>query len=1018
MKRFGKKIASSPESDEIFMKTDDSDKNAPIDDPIVDPKIESAWRAMHLTLQVTNNEAECGNLINRLLGIRETDSAMTRETAVEKERSSVDQLGLATIPGCDSLGTLGPYTIQRVIGVGGMSTVFKAYDERLGRFVAIKVHSAGSLDPKSHARFAREARSQAAVNHPCLLPIYDVSVTSTGIPYLVTELATFGSWKEYQDRHSQAESDRQPAAKLANLTMHFRLVARVIASVADGLAAAHSAGVVHRDIKPTNILLCQLPDGSQSKSVLPNEAGECDKLEWLPKLSDFGLARPLEDSEQITQSAVLSGTPAYMSPEQIVAPDNITAATDVYSLGVTLYESLTGEVPFRGATHAVLQQIVHDEPPCPSRLQPQIPPDLDWVCMKAMSRDPGCRYRSAAAFADDLRNWLDGRPVIAKPPKLIETFAKWCRRNPRVAMLSVTVLGLMLVITIGSLSASFWIFESQRELQKRTKEAEDASMRAVNSAEFANQQRMVTLDTLNELVVRVQDQLEKRPDTLEIRESLLNKAFEGLEKVTSSLDSDSSIDRTIIDAHIRMSSIKLDQGDRNAAIKHTTTAVELADIALKQKPNDVEAWRDFANALARQFQLNSNAFAYEQSAKIAERLIMARSKVCELTPYDAKAKRALIAVKQWVADQLSTQGKLEESLKTFRELIIDLSAISTLPDPIDTRRDQVILNSRVGVLNTQLTNYAEANNAFDRAVALNSELLGEDGANVVFRNDRAFLIAKLSLLKSAMKQHEDAVRLAKDVLHEFTQLAEDDSKRIQSHTLVGTAYDLLYQIYMPMKEYSLARDAEMKSYDTAMLVAEMDLESSRHLLLASEAAGRVSDLFRREGNLELAATWAEKSYQKIDEAKGKADFDSDSLSREMHMAKVSWDALQLAKKGEGECRANLELNPEVCWLALAELAYQKAIHQEFEKSRSLLDELMSTSLSNQVDQTMVDIMILRSLAHCFEILSGDERQKIQGNVVKLAKRSLEIIPQLRNVFRNDPDFEALRETEIASDLWH
>ena len=176
--------------------------------------------------------------------------------------------------------------------------------------------------------------------------------------------------------------------------MDSRVAADLIAQVADGLSAAHAAGLVHRDIKPDNIMI----------DMAPNRA----------KLMDFGLARDETAGENLTRDDVVAGTPTHMSPEQARGNEPLDGRTDLYSLGVTLYEALTGEVPFHGTPQMVLQQVRDDEPRPPRRLNDQVPRDLETICLKAMAKEPSRRYATAVEFAADLRRWQKGEPIRAR----------------------------------------------------------------------------------------------------------------------------------------------------------------------------------------------------------------------------------------------------------------------------------------------------------------------------------------------------------------------------------------------------------------------------------------------------------------------------------------------------------------------------------------------------------------------------------------------------------------------------
>jgi tetratricopeptide (TPR) repeat protein/tRNA A-37 threonylcarbamoyl transferase component Bud32 len=304
----------------------------------------------------------------------------------------------------EDLGSLGPYAIEAELGRGGMGIVLRGYDAALERRVAIKVLRPGLNDEKARARFVREAQAAARVRHDHVVSVHAVASPPGGLPYLVMELLDGATLAERIRQRQHLEPGE--AAQLA-------------LQAADGLHAAHQAGLVHRDVKPGNLLL--------------------DAATGRVKLTDFGLARSTELSSGVTQEGMVVGTPAYMSPEQArgAAAD---PRSDVYSLGATLYEMLTGAPPFHGAPHLVLRQVLTEEPRRPRRLNDAIPRDLETICLKALAKEPERRYRTAGELADDLRRFLRGEPVRARPAGRVERLRRWCRRKPLVAGLAAALL--------------------------------------------------------------------------------------------------------------------------------------------------------------------------------------------------------------------------------------------------------------------------------------------------------------------------------------------------------------------------------------------------------------------------------------------------------------------------------------------------------------------------------------------------------------------------------------------------
>jgi eukaryotic-like serine/threonine-protein kinase len=294
------------------------------------------------------------------------------------------------------LGRLGPFELVEHIGRGHFGDVFKAKDLRLERLVAVKVPRTGDLSPAAREAFVREAQTAASLRHPNIVTVHEVNASGDPI-YIASELI---------DGVNLADL-------IASRRFEPRQAAEICAQVADALHHAHEQGVIHRDLKPRNIML--------------DASGE-------PHLLDFGLAKQSASEFTITSEGDILGTPAYMSPEQARGESgSADPRTDVYALGVTLYEMLTGVKPFQGAARGLIYQILHEEPQPPRRLVSAIPRDLETICLKAMSKSPAVRYATSAEMAADLRHFLAGEPIQARRAGPIERAVRWCQRNPALA---------------------------------------------------------------------------------------------------------------------------------------------------------------------------------------------------------------------------------------------------------------------------------------------------------------------------------------------------------------------------------------------------------------------------------------------------------------------------------------------------------------------------------------------------------------------------------------------------------
>lgn len=306
------------------------------------------------------------------------------------------------------------YEVLEVLGHGGIGVIYRARHLRLNRVVALKMLLSGEFASRAElARFRREAEAVAALQHPNIVQIHDVGDVD-GRPYFTMEFVAGGTLAQ------KLSGVPQPAQYSASLTQ----------TLARAIHTAHLAGIVHRDLKPGNILLTS---------------------EGVPKISDFGLARHFGRPTDVTLGPAMIGTPSYMAPEQVIGkPDSVGPSADVYALGATLYELLTGRPPFRGETATETQrQVVNEEPAAPSRLNAKVPRDLETICLKCLFKEPSRRYVTSAALADDLRRFEEGRPIQARPIGRAERSWRWTRRNPLAAALLLTALALVAVASGG-----------------------------------------------------------------------------------------------------------------------------------------------------------------------------------------------------------------------------------------------------------------------------------------------------------------------------------------------------------------------------------------------------------------------------------------------------------------------------------------------------------------------------------------------------------------------------------------
>ncbi len=542
-------------------------------------------------------------------------------------------------------GSLGAYDIEDEIGRGGMGAVFRARDRTTGRLVAVKVLFAGNDDERMRRRFVQEGRAAAKVEHDHIVRLYATSDPSDRIPYFVMEYLPGSSLA-----NAIATRGRIPPREAAEL----------VSQAALGIEAAHKAGLVHSDVKPANILL--------------------DQATGRAKVGDFGLARLETESTGLSRGGVLPGTPAYLSPEQARGESKADPRSDIYSLGVTLYECLTGELPFRGEPHRIIHQVLNDEPRSPRVFDDAIPRDLETICLKAMNKESSRRYPTAADLAADLRCYLRGEPITARPARTVERFWRWCRNNRRIAALTALVSVLLIALTTGSLAASVMIYR--------------ARTRAIVNAQNAELQRGLALDALTSLIQGIQDQLATRPGTLELRRSLLEIARGGLGRVPSrEVDRTSGeVDDKTIQALIKLGDIDFILGRSAEARAEFDQAARLAERVSSANPKSVPLRRQVGAAYDRMGdEISHSSFAVQkEETEYRQKSYAIRQALFAEHPDDPVIRRDLRVSLNKLAGLRAKSTDFEGARKLYEE---SLQSLKTEP-VTDKNRAEILSDLR------------------------------------------------------------------------------------------------------------------------------------------------------------------------------------------------------------------------------------------------------------------------------------------------------------------------------------
>ncbi|MCA9085938.1 MAG: serine/threonine protein kinase [Planctomycetaceae bacterium] len=724
--------------------------------------------------------------------------------------------------------SIGDYELQEVIGRGGMGTVYRARQLKLNRVVAVKMIIRQHLKPSLVDRFYVEARAAGKLDHPGIVPVYDVGQFGPYVYYAMA-LVPGGTL-------SELVAQRRPSAQAA---------ADVVRMIAEAVQYAHERGVIHRDLKPSNILL---------------------ESERQPKVADFGLAKQLEASSDLTASGDVLGTPGYMPPEQAGGQSGVTTAADIYGLGAILYHLLTGKAPFEGQDPvAVIYRVVNEEPASIIRQNPDVPLDLETIALHCLAKHPEERYESAGEVARELKRFLSGEPIHVRPLSAFGRTVRWCRRSP--AMAAMTFAAMAALLGGAAFSTYFGLLANERSrtltavnenLTIAERDARRSADDARAKAELATRQANTTLSLLESTLYELQPILSNDPALQLRRRKLLQSVLAGLDELHADSATEQRIRRCRANTLLGLAGVTHQVGDETGRTGLTasrplfTDAFERLHDLHQTSPDDAAAAEDLLAAVLEFSNILADASEWKAARDYAERTLAAsqRLSVTAESSSDFRLHGRLVEFEVLYGETLMRTGEMSRAKELLDQANRRCQAV--LPRAAhDTYVHRELVHSflKLGDWHLQKKEWAVAGGHFEKMAAEAKKIVERQPGQSKAIMDVSTALGRLGDVSQSLQQPDKALVYYQESL-EYAEAAarmapENDFVQWQ----LSFSYQELADCHLRAKRFREARTEALRCMEIRSRLAKVDTANPHLYTKLFHAQKAMATACEREGDL-------------------------------------------------------------------------------------------------------------------------------------------------------------------------